>query len=437
MFSLHERKQRLICRVLFVLLAAVPAIGTLAFIAYSLRPWAEQDWQESLSHQLHAQVSVAEVRTPRPGVQELTSVQIADLRTQKPLAEIDKLRLTCQRDRLSLSIDKLEVQQAELTLLATALSTSLTASDLPPALIEARHVLIHGKNQKPLELAKTRMHLGSGDVRVLKIESELVDPVSSAHMPQLHLDIGRQGTTTIARLDTGGTQLPAWILSDLWPSLKACDEATFAGRIELAGSPTTSQGSLHGRIDNVCFEQWLGRHSPHTLAGTGELVLDGFRWQDRRIEVAHGTLSATGGSASFSLLGDLQRLLHCQLGPAVASVANNQPEQLIEFDELSLAFHLTASGLTLTGRCQSISDGTPGCMLVRRGEAVLREPIYPNLHLGNFVQVFAHTHPDVSWLPATVEAHDMAGSLPLPRVGPQPEPDPPAVASQPKDSTSR
>ena len=93
---------------------------------------------------------------------------------------------------------------------------------------------------------------------------------------------------------------------------------------------------------------------------------------------------------------------------------------------------MTSAGLTLTGRCRSIRDGAPGCLLASKGEPLLLEPRYANLPVAQLVQVLSQ--PAASWLPASREAHEMAGRLPLPRVGPQPSEE---MATQPKESTAR
>ena len=433
---MHESTQRLVCRVLFVLLAVVPAVGTALYVAYSLRPWAEEDWQQFLSQQLHLHVQVGKVETPRPGVQVLTDVQVADLRARKPLAEINEARLTWQSGKLSLSIDQLDLLQANFRSLASAVNTSLAASALPPARVESDRVLILGREQQQLELANMRMQVASDqrDRRLISLECELKASKNEGPFPLLHFDVARQTRTTSAKLDTGGTHLPTWVLAELWPSLADSAKSTFAGRIVLNGSSRELEGSLHGRIEGIDLASWLGEETPHTLEGIGQLVLDDFRWKNDRIEVAHGDFEAAQGQVSKSLLAEMKELLFCQLGPAANLADESDKADLIPFDDLSCGFHLTHSGLTLTGRCQSIRDGAPGCMLAWRGEAVLLEPSYADLPVGQLVRVLSH--PAMSWLPATVEANEMAGSLPLPRVGPRPQPAKQEVAAQPKDSTS-
>ena len=440
MFSLHESTQRLVCRVLFILCAVLPVLGTSGFVLYSLRPWAEYDWQHSLSQQLHMQVEVQTVHSPRPCVHELSGVRISDLRSHKPLANIDKVRISWQHGRLALAIDRLELHQSHLKSLANSLSTTLTASELPPARVEAKHVLVVGSQLQQLELANLHMQVATNDStrRMLKIECEPLDPSKQAHLPMLHLDISRRDCVTTASLDTGGGHLPVWLLTDLWPSLANCTEASFAGRIVLSGAPTTSKGSLRGRIDNIDFASWLGDGSPLSLTGNGQLLLDDLRWQDQRIEVVHASLQAPSGTASRSLLAKMQQLLSCQLGTVATPGSETVDPNLVPFDELNCAFHLTESGLTLLGRCQSIQDGAPGCVLAWRGEPVLKEPTYNYVPLGRLVRVLSHPAASwTGWLPAWREANEMARSLPLPRVGPQPESDKQEVASQPKESTSR
>ena len=431
MFSLHETTQRMVCRVLFILCAAVPLVVTIAFILYSLRPWREADWQESLSQQLHVQAVVEAVFTPRPGVQELKNVRIADLRSQLPLLQVDKIRASWEGDKLLLRIGSLQLQQAHLGSLASTLSTVMSAKELPPVKLDLGAVLLQRSQGRRLYLSNAQLQVGQWKAsrRLVKVEADLVNPDQVGPQPMLHLEIVQQGATLTTSLDTGGARLPTWVLTELWPSLAGCPESTFAGRIELEGNCAELKGSLHGRIEHIDFARWMGDSSPHQFTGVGHLVLDDFQWSNKRVDVAHGSLQSSGGSISRQLVSEMQQRLFCNSGPSALNSAEATGD--LSFDELSCGFHLTAKGLTLTGRCQSIRDGAPGCMLVSRGEALLLEPTYPNLPVAQLVQ--ALSHPATSWLPASREAHEMAGSLPLPPADSTKK----EVAAQPKDSTSR
>ena len=92
MFSLHETTQRRVCRVVFVVFAVAPMLLSLAWIAYSQRPWREADWRRTLSQQLHVRAAVEHIASPRPGVVRLKNVRLADLRSGLPFWSLGAIR---------------------------------------------------------------------------------------------------------------------------------------------------------------------------------------------------------------------------------------------------------------------------------------------------------------------------------------------------------
>ncbi|MGI9455089.1 MAG: hypothetical protein ACR2NU_00920 [Aeoliella sp.] len=433
MFSLHETTQRRICRTLFIVCAVVPAVITLAWVTYSQRPWLETDWQRSLSQQLHVRVAVEHVASPKPGMRRLKNVRLADLRSELPLGSIDRVSVQCQGSQLTLAADQLRIEAEHLPALAATIATCMSASELPAAKLQIERLAIVGQEKQTLALSNVRLHSENENPRTgLRVQAELSGTGQGGAPPTVRLLVERHGKTTTATLDTGGAHLPSWVLVDLLPSVARCAEATYSGSVRLESDTEQTSGSLHGRFENLALEQWVGAASPHQVQAIGRVELDQFQWREQRVEVAHGNLQASRGIVSHSLLADFKRRLFCVPGPGIANLQSVVGDGLLPFDELSCGFHMTGAGLTLTGRCRTIRDGAPGCLLASEGEPLMLEPQYANLPVAQLVQVLSQ--PAASWLPASREANEMAGKLPLPRVGPQPKEE---VATQPKESTAR
>lgn len=431
---MHESTQRIACRGLFVLCALIPAVATVLWIAYSMRPWREVDWQQTISQQLHVRVNVEEVVSPRPGKTHLQGVTLSDLHSGEPLGSIDLVRVHWRNSRLVLDCDQLEISADSFSALAATLSTALSASELPPCQLQAKALAVVGSRAERILLTQMRCFADRGRQSQGKLVAQAELPVAAdaTASPTIKIVAERFGTTTSATLDTGGGRIPSWLLRSVLPGIATCPGSTYAGVLRLQGDATQVQGSLDGRFEELDAKSWIDFADEHSFAAMIDMELEQLRWTDGRIDVAHGSLTATGGSISPSLLQAFVERLRCKVGPA-AMVAGLK---VIDFDELSCGFHLTSRGLSVLGRCRSIHDGAPGCMLAAGGEPVLVEPESAVLPVTLIVQVLSR--PARSWIPGSREANEMAGSLPLPRVGPVPSDTPQQeVATQPKDSKSR
>ena len=402
MFSLHESTQRRVCRIAFVACAVVPTLVTLLAVVYCNRPWRETDWQHSLGDELHVRAAVNHVETPRPGVTRLRQVQLTDLRSDQPLGSCDELLSRWHGGRLVLSAQTVEVDATRFSQLATTLATWLSDTDRTAWQLQANEVVIRGPGGKSLSLKKVRLQTelqGDKTSRLVVLASLSADAEST-----LKIVVDQQGHQFVATLDTDTLAVPTWLLADQWPTLAHCRQATFTGLLRWESGLQRTGGSLHGRIDNLSLAEWAGAESAQRIEGTAEVVFDQLQWTGPRVEQAHGRLRVTGGVVTQALAAAVVEQLFCRT-IAGQSFATAQP-----FDELSCAFHLTDAGLTVTGKC----DAAPGCLMSHQGRPILLEPRFPNLPVAQLVRVLARSAD--GWLPATRQAHSMAGKLPLPDV---------------------
>jgi len=433
MFSLHETSQRRVCRVAFIACAAVPTLITLVWIAYSLRPWRESDWQRTLSQQLHVHGSVENVISLRPGNLRLIDVQLADLRSQMPLVALNEVRTRWRGSELTLIADQLLIESASFPSLAATLATWMSAADLPAVQLQASRLKIEGPSQQTVLLRDVRMQSQqkAGQTQQLAIQAMLLMGEQREAAHPLKLVIQQSATRTTATLHTDAGRLPSWLLVDVLPSVARCDEASFSGSVRLEGNARNVSGSLRGRIAGLSLSDWLGPASPHTVRGLAQVELDQLTWNGDRVVSAHGNLRGANGAVGDSLLIEAVKRLYCVAGSNV--VLDSAPdERLLSFDELACEFHISDAGITLKGKCASLAIDSPGCLLTAGGRALLLEPTYSNMPVAQLVQLLSQAAS--SWLPASQEAHAMAGKLPLPSVGPQTQKD---VAERPKDSKSR
>jgi hypothetical protein len=435
MFSLHETTQRRVCRVAFVVCAAVPTLLTFAWVVHAQRPWREADWRCTLSQQLHVRATVEQIASPRPGVVCLKKVRLADLRSDRPLGELDEIRVQWRGQQLTLVADHLRIEAESFPTLAAMLATWLSATELPAIDLQVKRLTIVGSSQQTLSLLHVRVQSQrkAAQAQQLAIQAILPAAEQGGATQTLRLVAEQRGKLTTATLDTDSARLPSWLLADLLPSVARCAGATFTGSVRLKGDAQQVSGSLHGRLDNLTVSDWLGPDSPHRVRGTAHVELDQLTWRGDRVVAAHGILYAANGSLGNSLLFDMIKRFYCVPGPLAGSKTNSV-EKMQSFDELACGFHISSAGITLTGKCASLRDTAPGCMLAVDGRPLLMEPTYANLPVAQLVQVLSQ--PASSWLPASQEAHALAGKLPLPSVGPQTKKEK-DVATRPKDSSSQ
>jgi hypothetical protein len=435
MFSLHETTQRRVCRMAFVVGALVPTLLTLVWAAHSLRPWREADWQRTLSQQLHVHSSVDHITSPRPGIDQLTNVRLADLRSELPLAALDEVRAQWLDSRLVLVAGELQVEVNSFPALGSTLAASMSAGNLPEVELQADRLIIVGRLQQTFSLHSLRMvsQLQEGRSRHLILQAMLPPTEQGGAGQPLRLVVEQHGKLIKTTLHTGAAQLPSWLLPELLPSVAHCEGTTFSGSMQLEADQGKTSGSLRGRLAGLKLSEWLGVDSPHALHGTAHVGIDQLVWRDGRIVSARGTLKASRGAVGRSLLVDAVKRFYCLPG-ASAALEGSPVESLQPFDELACEFHLGSEGISLTGKCVSTSDAEQGCLLAVDGRSLLLEPPYANLPVALVVQVFSQ--PASSWLPASREAHDMAGTLPLPNTATHSSKEK-EVAVQSKDSSSR
>lgn len=431
MFSLHESTQRRVCRVAFVVCAVLPTVVTFLFVAHALRPWREADWQRTLSQQLHVRVAVDEVTSPQPGITRLKDVRLADLRSERPLGSLDEVRSQWRRSQLTLCVEELRIEVGQLPTVAAALATWMATDSLPDVELQADRLTFVDDSQRSVVFRNVRLHAESKGARTGRL-AILVESSGTGQGTTLRLLVERSDASTVAMLDTGEARLPAWLLLDLLPSLRRCVEATFAGSLRLESDARNVGGSLRGRFDDVALDRWIGPDTMHRVQGTASVDLDQLRWRTDRVETASGKLRAGRGALSRSLLADAVKRLFFVPDSQLGNLEAAAGDEMQPFDELACSFQMTDAGLTIGGQCHAGGEGAPGCVLAISGRPLLLESRYANLPVAQLVQVMSQ--PAASWLPASQEAHDMAGKLPLPSSRPKPKPE---VATRPSDSAQR
>jgi hypothetical protein len=214
-------------------------------------------------------------------------------------------------------------------------------------------------------------------------------------------------------LETAGGWIPAEALTSAAPSLAGYGkESCFSGAIQWGWKNSHVHAVARGRLEGVDLATALPGSSPHVLKGKAKIELMELSWDDQRIAKAVGALTAEHAQMSRSLVNALIRDDGFNCGQASDGVPLADDPAMIALDLLALRFQLGAEGLTFWGNCPAESGMQEECMAISGMQPLLMAPRVFNWPHGVLVQTVLR--PPTSWVPATREAVDMAGRLPLP-----------------------
>jgi hypothetical protein len=304
-----------------------------------------------------------------------------------------------------LEVDKLVVPAAELSAVAQAIAVWMSNEACEPLQLHANSIEVNRQDGTTWQRAdvtlrveknvtgKSMFVLNSDPIR-LKVECE-------------SLAAGWQWHSTLRADDDG---LPGWLLADFMPGMPRTAGTVFTGNLQAEFDGKQSSGALSGTIAPIACDELLGTSTRRRWQATAHVQLDRLRWEEGRIATAEGTFSTGPGVMGRSFVGQLQQRLLCQAAALPAGEA-------IPYDELACRFQIAGALLQLTGQCRTHAAGGVGCLASHQGRVLLSEPRFDarsvSLHLGQLVQVF-FADQNLSWLPASREANEMANHLPLP-----------------------
>jgi hypothetical protein len=397
MFSLHERTQRHVCQIAFVLACAVPTVFTIAWSLYFNRPWQELDWQQTLEHALHVRTTVSDVAAPRPWQRVFASLKFASLEASQPLGEFRRFRF---ESRNSFAAEHLTLYWNQLAELARVFEIWLSDDTFQTTKWQVESAKLASSTGSSYEFKGLLAESGisSRGVRQITIRAE----IATGQRVRLLIERANAGQLR-ASLDTQQGWLPTWLVGDVVPSASRWGQANFSGVLQLEKSPERVVGQYRGSIDSIDTQQWIGTDQLRTHVS---LQFDMLSWADDRIEIAQGEFKTAEGQIQHELLQALQERLYCTVAANGTDKTEYRP-----FQRAACRFKLDNQGLTVSGAC-AVEGTLEGCLVVANEKPLVMQPGYSNLPVAHLVQVFCPL--DSFWLPATREATSMAERLPLP-----------------------
>jgi hypothetical protein len=399
MFSMHERTQRKVCRMAFVLVCAVPTVLTLGWVLYFHRPWHEQDWRHYLENTLHVRVAVDAVSAPRPFERSVQSVRLSDLQTAEPLVEFQGIKVATKN---SLTVASATAHWQQVVEISQTLPLWLGSESFMPSHWQIEQLTIVNSSGATCGLHNIRCEtkFGLNGSRQCTLEARHRDkPV------RLLVELNPDGKVQ-STIDSQQAALPAWLLADGVPGGSRWSSATFTGTIRLQKQRSQLVGELRGHVDSINIQEWIGSDQLQT---TAKLQLDSLSWRNGRIETIHGFLEAADARISHALLVLLKEKFLCTI--ALDESQLNNKEQYQQIDRLGCRFQLNSEGLAISGM-YAWGDTSKGCVITAAGKPLVSIPGRPTLPLAQLVQLVSPHDP--YWFPANREASNLAEKLPLP-----------------------
>jgi len=396
--TLESRRRVLLCA-----FGALCVLPTLLTAGWSLiRNWPGQVQQESdrLAQRLGVLVELSALRHPRPGVLVYEGLKLADPETGRTL-------LRCRT---------LEVQWRKVAAADGQLR--------PVAIVIAAEPQIDGRAVERLWSIVSRALVsdpaaGNTDVRIWASTARLqcgtqvyqlndvhcgTESIAAGSVAAASFRLAGNDSSHLVRmrwlrdrreeaiaeqfeLDTGGASIPCSLFAAAVPELRRLGtNSTFQGRFWLRwpaqrSAPQRCHGELVGQLAGVDLSALTAGLGSYKLAGTADVWIQYARIADGRLEESSCVLQGGPGIISRRLIEAAVERLGLSRGTAEAALT-----ELLRYDQLAFAVHLSAAGVHLQGRCVLPE---PGALLAVDRRCLLGEPLVQPQPIARVIQLLA------------------------------------------------
>ncbi len=420
-FKTLETRRRLLCGA-FGTLCVLPTLLTAGWCLVRNWPGAAQREAHRLAERLGVLVQLDAVRHPRPGVVVYEGLELSDPETGRALLQCRRLELqwrklsTADGQQKSVAVviaaeprvDCRGIQRLW-SIVARALVADPAVRDADVRISAATARLQFGAESYQLG----EVHCGTEStpaVGVAAVSFRLAGADGSHPVRMRWLRDRRE--TAIAEqfeLDTGDAAISCQMLAAVVPGLQALGpHATFRGRFWLRwpaqqSAPEGCRGELAGQLAGVDLGALAAELGSYKLAGTADVWVQYARIANGRLEEASGVVQGGPGIVSLRLIEAAAERLALTRGTADITTT-----ELLRYDQLAFAIHLSDAGMHLQGRCTLPERGV---VLAVDRRCMLGEPLVQPQPVVRLVQLLAPGAAEQ--VPATPASAWLVSRLPL------------------------
>jgi len=385
MFPTTDRTRRHLGVALFFTLCIFPTLAVLGGSLWLARPAHVEDCQRELSRRLGLAVKLEQVTYPLPGVTLLAGFTVADPETGEQLLSTRLLEVHKNGNTWHVKAEQPEVPAGAVVRLRDWLDRLLRSpeADHPRVVLVAGDVTFHDgdHSQTFTDVSGWYEPLPAGARAGARFR---LAGEADAELASVELTRNRQTSPPATRIELKApTPLPCEFVgagAD-WKQWVG-GGSTFRGLLIWTNSGQGWEADIRGLLSGVDLYRLVSGRFPHQLSGLSDVALTRVRIRDGRLEEAEGQLAAGPGVVSGSLLIALAESLGMPLAedspalhpagrePAAGALAWPSPDQIFQYEQLSLKFKAAARQLDLRGGIPQ----SPGVVFLAPRGPLLREP---------------------------------------------------------------
>jgi len=390
---MHERTERAMARLTFVLCCAVPTLIVLTWIVFTWTPWYHQRCLAQIEARLAETtgliVQIEDFDRTTPLKLRLSGVRLLAPETGREIARVHQVTWAAQRDEIVFVLQQPELQSAELghvwRLLhdrflcrpdQTRLPVNLFASDLT---IHSRLGPLTLRDLSALVTPQEKITLAN----IIGVPADSRDGTPI----KIHVTRDRRDEvpTTTWTLETGNTALPCSALAECFPIMENLGpNAMYSGVMRYIQHPRGGAAlDLSGsRFTQVELSRLFER-LPHKLTGTAELHMSRCLIQaDGKATDVTGTFRASDGLVGGRLLQSFEQHMGFMSTESIRSADIRE----LAYDRISLGFKVLGERMELVGICHTERDYEyvpRGTLLCAGGQGLLQtsDTILPTISL--------------------------------------------------------
>ncbi len=321
------------------------------------------DWERELTLRLGLVVEIGSVSYPAPAVARLDHVKLLDPQSRRCLGEAAAIDVAAQSGDWRVELWQPRVQAADLPQFASTLFDRLLSGpqEVRGLRFTARELTIagDGSSQSLLECRANCSATQSGPE--LTCECRLPDAGPAARPIVMIVKPDRW------TLDTAGQDVPCELLVDFWPAASRLGKSCrFAGTVSLQRDAGQWSAAATGRLAPLDLDALVTEQFPHQLSGQATFEIQRLAVQQGRLAELRGTLRASHGTLSRSLLAAAQEHLQLSIDSRFAQAASGAA---VPYQRLAFGFELNGRSLSVTG----LADPTSSGVLVANSWGIIAE----------------------------------------------------------------